>query len=82
MFGIVPTIQATSNDPVKEGYQDGREDALQGNSKNSYCDPDNSDPNPDLYCAIIKHRMKQDTQQHKVCMEMEINKHNCTIIKF
>ena len=54
MFGIVPTIQATSNDHVKEGYQDGREDALQGNSKNSYCDPDNSDLNPDLYCAIYR----------------------------
>ena len=48
MFGIVPTIQASSNDPVKKGYQAGREDALQGNSKNSYCVPHNSDPTPAL----------------------------------
>jgi hypothetical protein len=50
---IMPTVHATiSNDPFDDGYQDGRNDYLQGNGKNASCDPYNSDPNPDLYCAI------------------------------
>ena len=49
---MMPTVQAISDDPFKDGYQDGRNDYLQGNSKNSSCNPYNSDPNPDLYCAI------------------------------
>jgi hypothetical protein len=51
---MMPTVQGSSNDPFDDGYQDARNDAQNDNSKNSYCDPDNSDSKPDLYCAIYK----------------------------
>ena len=50
----MPTVQASSNEPFREGYEDGKEDYLSGNSNQSYCDPYNSDPNPDAYCTWYK----------------------------
>ena len=49
---MMPTVQAISNDPFRDGYQDGKNDYLQGNDRNASCSPYNSDSNPDLYCAI------------------------------
>jgi hypothetical protein len=37
-----------------EGYADGREARLNGGSSQAFCDPNNSSPNPDAYCALYK----------------------------
>ena len=55
IVGIMQTVDATSKRGAEEvGYEDGRNDFLNGYEKNPYCDPDNSDPNPDAYCAWYK----------------------------
>jgi hypothetical protein len=37
-----------------QGYQNGRNDYLDGYAKDPYCDPDNSASNPDAFCAAYK----------------------------
>jgi hypothetical protein len=50
--GIVQHAEASS--AFNNGYDEGREDALDDNEKNASCDPYNSDSNPDAYCALYK----------------------------
>jgi hypothetical protein len=54
LLGIVQHAEASS--AFNEGYDDGKDDYLNGGEKNSYCDPYNSAPNPDAYCATYKIR--------------------------
>jgi hypothetical protein len=51
-LGIVQHAEASS--AFNNGYDEGREDALDDNEKNASCDPYNSDSNPDAYCALYK----------------------------
>jgi hypothetical protein len=55
IFGMMQmqTIQA-SNGAFDQGYRDGKDDYLNGESNHAYCDPYNSDPNPDAFCAAYK----------------------------
>ena len=51
-LGIVQHAEASS--ALNEGYNTGRNDYLNGNMKDTYCDPDTSDSNPDAYCFQYK----------------------------
>ena len=47
------SVYASTN-AFDDGYQAARSDFLDGYENNSYCDPYNSDPNPDAYCTMYK----------------------------
>ena len=52
-LAMIQTVHASTN-AFDDGYKDGRTDFLDGYEKNSYCNPDNSDSNPDAYCTWYK----------------------------
>jgi hypothetical protein len=52
LLGIVQYAEASN--AFNEGYNNGRNDYLDGYAKDTYCDPDNSASNPDAYCAAYK----------------------------
>lgn len=57
MFAVAMAEQQSvsgTSSAFDQGYQDGRNDFLDRNSKNPYCDPDNSSSNPDAFCASYK----------------------------
>jgi hypothetical protein len=52
--GSSSSRSSSSRTAFDDGYADGREARLSGGSSKAYCDPYNSAPNPDAYCALYK----------------------------
>ena len=51
---MLQTQKVYGKDAYWTGYDDARDDYLEGNSKNPYCSPNVDDPSPDAYCAWYK----------------------------
>ena len=48
---ILQTQKVYGKDAYWTGYDNARDDYLEGKSKNSHCSPNVDDPSPDAYCA-------------------------------